>query len=668
MLDHLKNLAFVLVASATTTACFPDLPASNADAMDVTTPSDIASHDIAEPGEAAVSGECESADDCTHLAANCLKVLCLASTCATQPDPGASCNDGDPCTQNDSCSGTVCSGTAYTCDDGIVCTANVCDGQGGCDYPVADGFCRIDGACVERDATRAGDPCRICRGGEAWSPNDGANCEDGDTVCTVDDICEGTTCVGGDRPSDADTDWVFRPVEVATPGTAAVVGVVSLGDDVVFVSESTGGGSATVAGGSEIYAGASVQVFRRGPSGLAEYLSISGFEYARVVGTTIRDTGNGRLGFAYRYRGQGELRRVGVSPVPLAGDGYEAVLIQMFPFQLLARVPFSNIVASSNSAIGMVVLSEFNNTFVSPAPEVTLDEMNVGDAPELAITSLSGSGGTRWVAHVGAQGRLQHVSTCMGTRGTVHVALSHVGSAVIADGVGGQTTLGDGDSGVRSSLITFADDGGLVEARTIASFAAIDSEAASWAGAGLFLLSCDDAGAIAAVNGVMSATSLPIAVGNGDSGDFNLLRLVPGEGTPAWSVALTDLTPMAVSKDQDGTRWIAVLRGPNGQWSVEGAPPQLLGHDNGNASLLGLLRVVDETRVAYSHTLVSSGVALSAGVAQLTDGTVVVGGTTIFAEPTFVGADREFSLTQPADVAGFLLGVNSSRGLQCLAE
>jgi hypothetical protein len=43
------------------------------------------------------------------------------------------CDDGNVCTQNDTCSGGVCvSGTAVVCDDGNVCTADVCDPVGGC--------------------------------------------------------------------------------------------------------------------------------------------------------------------------------------------------------------------------------------------------------------------------------------------------------------------------------------------------------------------------------------------------------------------------------------------------------------------------------------------------------------------------------------------------------
>ncbi len=64
------------------------------------------------------------------------------------------CDDGDPCTQGDRCTDGVCKGKAYTCDDKRDCTDNVCDGYGGCQYPIKAAACLINNVCyVEGEAS-----------------------------------------------------------------------------------------------------------------------------------------------------------------------------------------------------------------------------------------------------------------------------------------------------------------------------------------------------------------------------------------------------------------------------------------------------------------------------------------------------------------------------------
>ena len=111
---------------------------------------------------------------------------------------GKPCDDGDPCTKDDTCKAGACGGTAYSCDDGLACSANACDGKGGCDYGVAAGQCLIDGACVAAGP----DPANACRqcipavSQTAWQLATDVPCDDGDP-CTDGDSCANGTCASG---------------------------------------------------------------------------------------------------------------------------------------------------------------------------------------------------------------------------------------------------------------------------------------------------------------------------------------------------------------------------------------------------------------------------------------------------------------------------------------
>ena len=73
----------------------------------------------------------------------------------------SACDDGDACTEHDTCSIGSCSGTAVDCDDDNPCTDDSCDTVTGCQYV-----------------------------------NNTASCDDGDS-CTQDDTCQDGQCVGG---------------------------------------------------------------------------------------------------------------------------------------------------------------------------------------------------------------------------------------------------------------------------------------------------------------------------------------------------------------------------------------------------------------------------------------------------------------------------------------
>jgi hypothetical protein len=93
------------------------------------------------------------------------------------------CDDGNACTGGDTCNGGACLGTAYTCDDEKACTDNVCDGAGGCGYPVKAGSCLIGGTCYADGEREGPTTCLVCDDAvpEAWSaPTTALSCDDGE--------------------------------------------------------------------------------------------------------------------------------------------------------------------------------------------------------------------------------------------------------------------------------------------------------------------------------------------------------------------------------------------------------------------------------------------------------------------------------------------------------
>ena len=112
---------------------------------------------------------------------------------------GTSCGDQQACTFSDSCQAGVCQGTSYSCDDGLGCTNDACNGDGSCRNSIQSGWCVINGnTCVaanELDETG----CRACLPAldtQGWSnTNEGMSCDDA-SACTVSDTCLLGSCVG----------------------------------------------------------------------------------------------------------------------------------------------------------------------------------------------------------------------------------------------------------------------------------------------------------------------------------------------------------------------------------------------------------------------------------------------------------------------------------------
>ncbi len=73
-----------------------------------------------------IPANCDDGNVCTTDTVDPLTGACV-HTFNTAP-----CNDGDPCTVNDTCAGGVCvAGTPKNCDDGNACTTDSCDGSTG---------------------------------------------------------------------------------------------------------------------------------------------------------------------------------------------------------------------------------------------------------------------------------------------------------------------------------------------------------------------------------------------------------------------------------------------------------------------------------------------------------------------------------------------------------
>ncbi|APR75713.1 Fibronectin type III domain protein [Minicystis rosea] len=134
---------------------------------------------------------------------------------------GTACNDGNACTQNDTCQAGVCTGgSPVTCTASDAChVAGTCDpATGACSNPnAANGTSCNDGnACTQSDTCQSGvctggtpitcaasGPCHVagtCDPATGACSNpiaaNGTSCNDGD-ACTQTDTCQAGVCTGG---------------------------------------------------------------------------------------------------------------------------------------------------------------------------------------------------------------------------------------------------------------------------------------------------------------------------------------------------------------------------------------------------------------------------------------------------------------------------------------
>ena len=153
---------------------------------------------------------------CVGVAKSCDAANTACATASCNPQTGAcnlaskmtvtSCDDGDACTKDDTCSGLECKGIV-DCDDGDPCTDDFCPPGGlvGClhlpmqgatkqckdDDPCVEPSC-VDGICVKAIKDCDDDlPCTAdaCDGGTcSHTKLESGSCEDGNP-CSTDDAC-----------------------------------------------------------------------------------------------------------------------------------------------------------------------------------------------------------------------------------------------------------------------------------------------------------------------------------------------------------------------------------------------------------------------------------------------------------------------------------------------
>ena len=123
---------------------------------------------------------------------------------------GTVCNDGGTCTYPDQCNGgpsSTCIGTPYTCNDGLTCTADTCDGDGTCTFTVTTG-CAIGGVCYAEGTANPSNQCQSCVSATsktAWTNrSNGFTCNADNNGCTTNDTCQSGTCAAGAAQACAD--------------------------------------------------------------------------------------------------------------------------------------------------------------------------------------------------------------------------------------------------------------------------------------------------------------------------------------------------------------------------------------------------------------------------------------------------------------------------------
>jgi hypothetical protein len=165
--------------------------------------------------------QCATAADCPAPSGPCTTATCAGGACGTAVAVGVACDDGNPCTTNDTCAADgQCRGTPVVCTAKDSChDAGVCSQETGqCSHPS-----RPDGSgCNGGDACSTGDTCQAgrCVAGEAVvcdaqdechvagvcdpatgtcsnrNAPDGTGCGD-DNACTTGDTCQAGVCRPG---------------------------------------------------------------------------------------------------------------------------------------------------------------------------------------------------------------------------------------------------------------------------------------------------------------------------------------------------------------------------------------------------------------------------------------------------------------------------------------
>lgn len=623
-------------------------------------------------GDGAV-GETEDASDTSEGEVDGLDVAetvdtDVAETVGCQGASGLACDDGDPCTRDDRCGSGGCEGIPYVCDDGLSCTEDRCDGVGGCSYPVAGGACLIGGACFAAGAVKADDPCRVCAGGQAWSPNDGGVCEDGDTVCTLDDRCEGLVCVGGPRPSDAATDWALRPLTPRPPSSAIVWGVGRAAiRDALIVVAAQGATEYTDNTGEVSLVGDSVAVLRRTQEGeLVSPLVYDGFEKAEVAAFAQPDLVTNRYALAVELEGEGTVSKYGVPETLDAAEGHTELAVGESQGQVVIRSVWPHEVhaVALNSNVDMLVAGDYFG-------DLRFDELG-GSVSTLTsasyVVEVGSSGEAAWaVTFKGQQGVTGRPKVCpSGSGGAVLSTTFEQSLSVESTGRGPLEVTGDAQA--TPAFLWVEQSGSVVEVSTPFRWSTMPSLGA---GIGPGLVSCDPNGATLSIRGRLDS-SLPDGgrydVRGADEG-VTLVRL-RRDGTIDWYVTFEEaiLGPNEATVVPLGTEYVAVWSKGN---TVAGAIVDSAGAriDLSVDALAGVTYLTSRGEARLNHVLAKeTGVPVIVAAAALTNGTLLLGGGILYADAQISGVDGDLTIEATADVTPLMVGIGTNRGLYCLGH
>ncbi len=154
---------------------------------------------------------CDDGDLCTDD-------VCDFVTGCQHPFNQAPCTDANKCTSDDTCAFGACLGVALSCQDGDPCTDDSCDPVLGCQHVQNNGPCNDGDACTTQDGCAGG----VCLGG----PPPG--CDDGE-VCTEDGCDPAIGCTSSPAAGVCDDDDSCTVADVCTNG--ACFGVAKDCDD-----------------------------------------------------------------------------------------------------------------------------------------------------------------------------------------------------------------------------------------------------------------------------------------------------------------------------------------------------------------------------------------------------------------------------------------------------
>ena len=164
---------------------------------------------------------CEASQEC--LSGSCVDDVCCDSPCqgacltcdgsagkgvCGSALDGLACESEDLCTYGGTCDNGSCVTKAYSCDDDLDCTADACLGGQACKNTPLEGFCVIDGMCMEAGSNKPDSGgCASCSPGSdslGWTASpDGEKCDDSDP-CTLEDQCDSGACLGVANECDDD--------------------------------------------------------------------------------------------------------------------------------------------------------------------------------------------------------------------------------------------------------------------------------------------------------------------------------------------------------------------------------------------------------------------------------------------------------------------------------